>query len=426
MLSDRDLRPNRRDQHSGAQKSATERPSQSLGLTPTGLLQLQRDAGNRAVTTLVQREPQGAGSLPAPQGRVREKVVRSSNVGERSRTVAKIEITGHASPRWRGARTARAADDKNWELAERRAEAARMEVESQLIELLPDHQLQFEYRFKRGSEAATSAPIQALDEPADVGLDVAAVGSSETLTEAGRRGRTANDEAMRRVDVKVTLHDETETDVEETIKRSERKRGDTRDWALRVAGQAGAEAVAKAGGILVQLRNNKTGAEGTFAGSEAGGAIGVGVNIAKTSWPSFENFETPEPMSFADFSGARFTIESGFGIAIGVGWESAQLFFLTFPGGKPVPRGPIDVGGVSFGGIGIGLGGQTLGWMGLTNNPSEEYTETTYRKEQRTFESFAQQSQSHRLYFDTGKAELNPTQTFTLKWYLFGVAERLR
>ena len=98
----------------------------------------------------------------------------------------------------------------------------RIEVERLLTDLMPNRQLVFEYQFKRASEAESNEPVQALDARADVSIDVEARGSSETLAEAGKRGRKANDDPMRRVDVKVTLHAETETDVEEDIERTER------------------------------------------------------------------------------------------------------------------------------------------------------------------------------------------------------------
>jgi hypothetical protein len=99
-------------------------------------------------------------------------------------TVAMIEIVGHASPRWRGARTPEIADQNNWRLAEQRAEMTRMEVETLLTQLLPDRELLFVYRFKRASEVGREEPVEPLAAATDVTLEVEGRGSGETLAEA--------------------------------------------------------------------------------------------------------------------------------------------------------------------------------------------------------------------------------------------------
>jgi hypothetical protein len=409
---------------------AVDRPQHAAGprvgdLSPANLLRLQQTAGNQAVIAL--RRTATAPVIarqPTANPRVQERVVGRAEVAERSRTVAKIEIVGHASPRWRGARTPQIADENNWRLAEERAEMTRMEVEALLVNLMPNRQLVFEYRFKRASEAESTEPVQALDAPADVAIDVEGRGSSETLAEAGKQGRKANDDPMRRVDVKVTLHDETETDVEEDVERKELKSGATKDWSIWVTGEAGVEAVGKASAILIQLRNEKTAAVGTYAGWTGGIGASVGINIAKTSPPDFESFTTPEPMTFADFSGANFSITSiGFGIGV-FGAEWSKFRFDRLPGGKRPPSEGIQVGGLSFGGIELNLGSAVYGAMFLADNPSEEYTETTRTKRIETFESFNQETSSHRVLFDTGKADVTPWQSDLLNEYLYAVVTR--
>ena len=368
-------------------------------------------------TPVVQRQP-------APASNVKERVLSRTNVAQRDRTIVKIDVVGHASPRWRSARTAQRADDLNWNLAEDRARQVRTEAERLLKNLLPNRNLVFEYRYSPSSDMTPSAPIRALDEPVDIALDFRGRGSTETLAEAGKRGRKANDDPMRRVDVRVSIHSQGETDVEEKIERSERKHGATSDWSIYVTGEAGVEAVGKASAILIQLKNNKTGRIGTYAGWTSGVGASVGINIAKTSLPDFENFKTPEPMTFADFSGANFSIQSH-GFAVGVfGAEYSKFRFEHFLGGKPVPSSRIQVGGLSFGGFEINIASGVYGAMFLTDNPSEYYTVVSTRSETKTYESLSKESNSHRVFFSTGSSKVTSIESDNLNAYIYAVVTR--
>ena len=359
-----------------------------------------------------------AGPGTIQRQRADERVLNRSEAAERSRTVAKIEIVGHASPRWRGAPTSQIADEKNWRLAEQRAQMTRKEIEALLTDLLPNTELVYDYRFKRATE------MEERDHSvADVTLEVEGRGSRETLAEAGPRGRGANDDPMRRVDVKVILDSKIETDVEEEIERTERKSGATKDWSIWVAGEAGAEAVGKAGAVLIQLRNNRTNVVGTYAGWMSGVGVSVGVSIAKTSVPDFESFVTPAPMTFADFSGANFSISS-FGIGLGAfGAEWSKFRFERFLGGLAVP-GAIQVGGISFGGIEINLGSIVYGGMFLTGQPSEVYFQKTKRKRVQSFESLSQEISTHRVLFVTGSSDVDAWQSDLLNEYLQKIVVR--
>jgi len=350
-------------------------------------------------------------------------VVGRTEVAERSRTVARVEIVGHASPRWRSAPNAQVADENNWNLAEQRAEMTRVDVEQLLMNLLPNRQLRFDYTFKRSSDQPTEEPVAALDEQSDVSISVEGRGSTETLGEAGKRGRTANDDPMRRVEVKVTLASEDETDVEEDVERREVKSGATTDWSIWVTGQAGLQAVGSASAILISLRNEKTGAIGTYAGWTGGIGASVGVSIAQTGPPSFSSFQTPEPMTFEDFSRANFTITSaGFGVGA-FGYSAASFEFTHFSEGRRTPD-DIDISGISFGGIGVNLGSMIYGAMFLADNPPETYTDTTRSKRDETYQSFASESSSHRVLFDTGKADVSAWQSDLLNEYLVEIVAR--
>ena len=173
----------------------------------------------------------------------------------------------------------------------------------------------------------------------------------------------------------------------------------------------------------MQLRNEKTGAVGTYAGWAGGVGVSVGVNIAKTSLPDFESFTTPEPMSFADFSGANFTIAS-IGVGIGAaGVEWSKFRFDRFPGGQKPPDG-IQVGGLSFGGLELNLGSAVYGAMFLTDSPSETYDETSRSTRIDTFESVSQENTSHRVLFDTGSPDVTAWESDQLYEYLYAIVVR--
>jgi hypothetical protein len=406
-----------------ARRIASEQPLPAERPHPSeaAVLRLQRSAGNGAVSRML-----SAGSRAViarqPAG-VSERVVGRNEVAERSRTIAKIEIVGHASPRWRSAATPAIADANNWQLAEERAEMTRIEVETLLANLMPNRQLVFEYTFKRSSEAPSDEPVKALNEPADIAIGVEGRGSTETLGEAGKRGRTANDDPMRRVDVTVVLHSETETDVEEDVERKEEKSSATTDWSMWVTGQAGVQVVGGASGIMVQLKNEKTGVTGTYAGWTGSIGASVGVQIAQTSIPDFSSFTTPEPMTFDDFSGSNFTITSA-GLNLGIGYTWGTFTFDHFSGGKPTPGDGVNIGGVSMGGIGLNLGNAAYGTMFLADSPAETYIDTTLSKRTQTFDSLGKESSGQRVLFDTGKSAVTPWQSDLLNEYLLGITVR--
>jgi hypothetical protein len=89
--------------------------------------------------------------------------------------------------------------------------------------------------------------------------------------------------------------------------------------------------------------------------------------------------------------------------------------------GKETPDDSIQVGGFSFGGFELNLGSRVYGVMFLTDNPSEQYIDTTHATRVETFESFNTDSSSMRVFFATGKAEVRAKQSDDLNEYLLGV-----
>jgi hypothetical protein len=340
-------------------------------------------------------------------------VVHAEEVAERQRTVAVINVIGHASPRWRSAKGAAAADQQNARLSEVRAESVRREIERQLRLLLGSQHLVFEYNY---------TPVDPTAGSADIVLGEEARGSQETLIEAGGRARQANDPAMRRVEVSVRLRSTIETEVEEDVDTTERRPGATTEWSIVIAGQAGVAIGPKAGGMVIQLRNEKTGVIGTYLAEYGGGEFGIGVQIAQASF-SWSSFSTPVPMSFGDFDPSRFEITLGPGISVGIGAQWAKFHFTSFVGShKPVPDEGIQVGGFTAGDIGGTIGGGVFGSMYLQGHPQESINVPIRSKREQLYSSESEETSIHRIFFSTGSADISSGEAGALAAYLRTVA----
>lgn len=345
-----------------------------------------------------------------------EHVVHAEEVAERQRTVAVINVIGHASPRWRSAKGAEAADQHNARLSQERAEAVRREVQHQLPLLLGNQHLVFEYNY---------TPVDPTAGNADVVLGSEARGSRETLIEAGERGRQANDPTMRRVEVTVHLHSAIETDVKEDVEATERRPGASTEWSILIAGQTGVAFGPKAGGMVINLRNEKTGVIGTYLAEYGGGELSLGFQIAQASF-SWSSFSTPVPMSFDDFDPSRFEITLGPGISLGVGAQWAKFHFTYFGSNKPVPDEGIQVGGFTAGGIGASLGGGVYGSMYQQGNPQESIDVPVRSEREQLYTSRSEEKSTHRVLFGTASATISSDEAKSLGAYLGTVATQWR
>lgn len=403
------------DRNATAMRQATSLPATDLNpAIPRQAVASAAGSGSLAVM----RQAAGGGN-----SKVQERVVSSTEVGSRQRTVAEVHVVGHASPRWRSARGAKDADQRNMRLAEQRADMVRLVVEGRLRTLLPDRDLVFEYVYA----CEVDRDEDPLNAPADVRVESEGRGSTETLGEAGPRGRTANDDPMRRVEVTVRLLHADESEIEDVVARSERKSAATRDWEIWVGLEAGVEIGAKVEAIMIVLRRRAGDSVQTaqYWGWASGGGATIGVSLAKTDPADFESFRTSEPMGFADFSGARFMITSiGAGIgAFGVEW--AKFRFLHFAEGREVPEDSIQVGGISFGGIEANLGTVVYGTMLLTGSPDETYVDRSRSTRSRVERQDAQERIAHRVLFATGSSDISGDEGKRLEVYVAAVASGL-
>lgn len=397
----------------------------------TRILRLQRLAGNRAVASLlapdrvgsragpvVAREAAGGlggPSLPSltPQiqapkpDRPGTKVV-GTDTKERARTLVQVRVIGHASPRWRGSRGDTEADQRNAALSEARAQAVREAVERHVRDSLAGREVDIRYDYSVADPRA---------EPGGVVLGTESRGSRETLGEAGKRGRAANDSEMRRVDVIVDLTAYRDTTVftehEDTVRRS----AATRDWSIKVGFSVGAQAVGGIQYFYFHLRNKLT--DKTMYGHGYVGKLGGAVEFslgASVSWGDATDFTTKSPVNFSDFEGAQVQTTSA-GLSLGIiGYESATMQFNVGGGWSS----SIDTGGWNSGTAGIDIGSTGLGLVGIQGDTTPYDTRLVKKRRTTTKESGSKWSEGHRhrVMFPTGEAVVTPGQREKLAAYV--------
>ncbi len=132
---------------------------------------------------------------------------------QENKVLVEVDITGHASPRWEGAKTPQEASMKNLILSQKRASAIKFLIDQYFHEELKDYDISFSYdenfipdvKHARTTHAMTSAGY----------------GSQVTLDEANG-DLTANDEVYRRVDIMINLSSYLQQKI---ITRNKRKQG---------------------------------------------------------------------------------------------------------------------------------------------------------------------------------------------------------
>lgn len=368
---------------------------------------VQQSTPSESSGLVAQRTSPRVARQRAPAGGMSKgRVVGGARVN-RVKTLVRIHVVGHASPRWRAAKSADEADRLNAALSEARAQTVRTEVERQVRAALPNHDLDVRYDY---------TPIDPRVERGGVILGTESRGSRETLAEAGKRGRAANEPEMRRVDVMVNLSAFTETSLGQVYERTRSVSAATRDWAVKVGLTAQVEAGAGGGYIVFRLKNRKSGEEMTAHGWVDKAGLGVSFPVgASVSWGDYTNFTTKEPANFSDFDWINFSIRTHSVNLILIGYEWAELTFFDLPGGYV---DGIDVGGWTSGQIGLDLYSRSYGAMALEGSPKDTYRvkvrETTF--ETSRFES--SEEHAHRVLFETNESGLSLEEREQLKLYV--------
>jgi hypothetical protein len=346
--------------------------------------------------------------LPAPKPASSPKPPETHTSDRARKTRVRVAVTGHASPRWSGARSNRQADELNLRLSHQRENAVRERVEDLLREALPDEQLVFEH------VKPAAADADPFDLRASVDVESSAVGSQQTLGEAGKAGRRANDPSMRRVDLSVDLSSAIDTIQDTRIHEKRRVSGATRKWAIKMGMAMQAEEGVGGGMFNFMLKNLKTSQEVEGWAEFGLGGVGASVPIPTIDMGDYESFTTKADAVFSDFDYKRFTIGSfGFN-ALLFGYEWSSMAILGLPGGDV---SDIDIGGFVMGGAGVDLGSGKFGMMWLKSTP-DTYVADVVRDQRKAYTSRMTDTKRLRVLFETGDATISPDQDEILQAFV--------
>ena len=359
----------------------------------------------------IARQPAATPRVAASIGR-KQDVLESGSTDHPRRTKVVIFITGHASPRWRGAHSSAQADKLNMELSHKRETVVRERVENLLRGYLPDQQLVF--------DAGQTRTVEDEDTGDTAHIDIAssAAGSRETLHEAGKAGRNANDPSMLRVDVNCSLSNLTDTETHSKIRETHLEPTRTKDWAIKIGVGEQADFAAGVGGFNFMLKDRKTGREiEGWAHFSVAAPIAAGLPIPTISQSGYADFSTNVPVDFAAFHAKNFTIHTDLGVnLLLVGGESSEMTILGLPGGNV---SGIDVGGFAMGGAGITIESYKFGAMYLREVPGETlYPVQTIHVEDKESVSESKDVSHQTVLFKTEEFKISPDQEKALDDYV--------
>ncbi len=262
----------------------------------------------------------------------------------------RIRIVGHASPRWRSA-TASIGNQKNFELAMRRANAVKAELEK----LLGAHStLQF-----------VQFAVSLENEEGTVAVQATSHGNHDTLKEANN-DRSDNHPERRRVDVYFEVSTRKTGEAGVCVPISYRTTR-TREWLVSVSLSAGFSLAVVVQMLKIKLINGRTkdemqgtawtiGGGGKFSTKqkarkfsiESGPGVSVGANLS--IWSAPVPFTTKEEINFEDFRNVAVRYTTFGASAKIVGYEFSYISFVGLgPGAQH-----ISVGGWNTGTIGVG------------------------------------------------------------------------
>ncbi|EAR14715.1 hypothetical protein [Robiginitalea biformata] len=314
-------------------------------------------------------------------------------------------ITGHASPKWKHP----GRKDKkilNRQLSVKRAEEVERFVQEIFRRELQANGLDIHFAMECTREKDFDA----------IAIASEGVGDMQTILEVDG-DPDANDPSLRRVDINLILtHQmEGETGMSVLITIPEECEDQATDrWAIKLAMSGGAGHAGAGGAFAIgQLKNRKTGqiVQGSFVGGGAG--FGLQSPGADPGWGDWTNFRTDQRITFQHFDGtlARLTTAGG-GFLIGY-----SLAYISFP---IYGANSISVGGFNLGSIGADIG-TNIGQWNITGGipgprcipeheiPGEEAIPFSYQVEDNL---------THRVFFDTGSADISNEQLSFLEGFI--------
>jgi outer membrane protein OmpA-like peptidoglycan-associated protein len=338
-----------------------------------------------------------------------------------ARLVADVQITAHASPRWRGAKSEQERIARNQELSLRRGDAVKRLLTERLREALRGTNIKFEYDVGYVDESAIP------DQTVVVGSQ--GRGQSESIV-AARGDKSNNDPNFRRVDIRVRIAHELQEQVPRRVVNHYKHPTRSQFWYVSVAAGVTAAAVASVSYLIVKLRNNWGANNQTATGHAIIGGAGVGftgipkfnkVLAASASFGPEASFYTTYDVDFDVFDGIgiRYTSAKA---GIYFGYERGYLTFYGLGSGAE----SIDVSGWSGGGewgASMSTGNGVL-WLESVppNYEIRSYTTTEFDLHKSQWIVDHETS----VYFMTDSADLLPDGTKELNAFVAKVVRDLR
>jgi hypothetical protein len=351
-------------------------------------LRLQRSIGNRAAGQLLARKAKpGFGNTAETRS-------------------LKVEIVGHASPRWKGATSADEADRLNDDLSRRRSEVVSAALEKQIKAKMGDDVL-IDYGPVPGTQNREGIPV-----------DRSHKGSQEAREKSGA-DRARDDEYFRRVDVNVDFKG-TKWITEERTVPGKTHFGWSRDWKVTIK-QVGVHGIVIPGpawgGIEIVIKNPKTNKERTYTAILKGGGDPMfGDTPDKDVGRKEVTFHTEHEVGFDDFEGEPIRVER----------MDLQLLFGASRWYLSIPNLGTDK--IYMGqewGFGFLGGFVTFGTLrGKGTNPGDTYKDPD-RVEKQTREVKERAAEGLVLTFPTGSADLPKSELDRLESFVEVNARRL-
>ena len=257
-----------------------------------------------------------------------------------ARLLVECEIVGHASPRWRAARSEQDRVRNNDRLSQQRADALAGVFAKQLREHLKGYSLEF--RYNQTVADANSLPQQT------VLVGAAGRGQRESIVLAGGN-KSADDQIYRRADLNVKVARMTQEEVPTVVTS---KTSSKHKWWYVGVGLTFSVGYGAPTASFLRLKLTN------FFGQTAEGSIVTGGGgwsylpfAAAKSWSDDSSFITNRPVEFNDFHGCHVQYNSA-SVPVGV-FYAYNWSYLTFrgmgAGADSIPVGGWE-SGIDFGG----------------------------------------------------------------------------
>lgn len=318
------------------------------------------------------------------------------------------DIVGHASPRWRGAKTEANRIQNNEVLSRQRAASFMKEFEPALTKELGKYRLRF---LKDVSYTEDTQP----DQTAVIGT--LGRGQRDSLPLAGG-DRTNDDPKFRRTDITCRIARSTQEALPTKVVQRWERSTKSKFWYVNVGVSASVDAVVGFTFLRLKLRNWKGDeAEGSVAA--AGGGVGLKFGFSPYDWSEEASFSTSREVGFDDFHGTRVRYTNG-GIALGIGYSRS---YLTFYGMGP------DAASLHVGGWQTGLEASleiSEGLLVLDIVPGDYKIEQLDATEWNTVRSDWITQHDLSVFFDSGQSSLTPKAASQIRDFAATLAKDIR